>query len=288
MIDELLMREFIADDRQGCFDVTNLLALLGARNLRDFPSVRDKAPRLVEYQKTDKLTGKDETTGQLGYAISLMRLVRHIMTIAPKHEEMRHGIRVTEHAYPEVALRELIANAMIHQDFTISGYPYIEMFSDRIKISSPGRPLIPVDRFIDAPPRSRNNQLAKAMRDLRLCEERGSGVDRAIDAIEEQALPPPLFSEIEEFTTVVLSRDKSFARMSKQDRIRACYQHACLRNEAGDPMSNGSLRRRFGLGEKQYPQVSEVIRDAIEAGLIKPLDSDQPNRKARYVPVRSG
>ncbi|MCA1837710.1 MAG: hypothetical protein LC674_02770 [Actinobacteria bacterium] len=49
-------------------------------------------------------------------------------------------------------------------------------------------------------------------------------------------------------------------------------------------MSNASLRVRFGLGEKQYPQVSNVISEAIEAGRIRPLNEGQANRIARYVP----
>jgi hypothetical protein len=66
--------------------------------------------------------------------------------------------------------------------------------------------------------------------------------------------------------------------------IRACDQHASVKWEAGSPMSNQSLRIRFGLPEKQYPQVSIVIREAIEAGVIRPQDEDQGNRNARYVP----
>jgi predicted HTH transcriptional regulator len=199
---------------------------------------------------------------------------------------MEHGIRKTEYDYPEEALREFLANALIHQDFTVSGgYPLIEIFSNRLKISNPGLPLIPVNRFINANSKSRNVKLARLMRDLGLCEERGSGVDRAIDAIEEQALPPPLFEAGENTTSVTLFTTLTFAQMSKEERIRACYQHACLRVEKSSLMSNGSLRNRFGLHERQYPQVSAVIRETMEAGLIEPVDPEQPNRNARYVPI---
>jgi ATP-dependent DNA helicase RecG len=49
-----------------------------------------------------------------------------------------------------VVIRELIANALIHQDFLMGGVSVmIEIYSDRVEISSPGEPLVSVERFID-------------------------------------------------------------------------------------------------------------------------------------------
>ena len=51
---------------------------------------------------------------------------------------------------PEVVIRELLANALIHQDFEMTGAsPVVEVFSNRIEISNPGEPIVPVERFID-------------------------------------------------------------------------------------------------------------------------------------------
>ena len=116
------------------------------------------------------------------------------------------------------------------------------------------------------------------------CEERGSGVDRAVDACEKAFLPPPMFQADESLTSVTTFAERPFAAMSKEDRIRACFQHAALRFEAGEYMSNSTLRARLGLSDKQYPQVSLMIRDATDAGKIRPLDEGQANRNARYVP----
>jgi ATP-dependent DNA helicase RecG len=57
-----------------------------------------------------------------------------------------------------------------------------------------------------------------------------------------------------------------------------------MRFESSEPMSNASFRKRLGLSDGQYPQVSIVIREAIEQGWIRPLNEDQSNRNARYVP----
>lgn len=122
------------------------------------------------------------------------------------------------------------------------------------------------------------------MRQIGFCEERGSGVDRAVTAIEAQRLPPPSFQVVENTTVVTLFRQKEFAAMSKEQRRQACYLHACLKHVAGESMSNASLRLRFGLTTRRYPQISLVIADAIDAGLVKPSDEEQGNRNARYVP----
>lgn len=200
-------------------------------------------------------------------------------------EEMQHGKRVTVHTIPRIAIREILANAIIHQDFTIAGDgPVVEIFPDRVKIINPGKPLIPVDRFIDAPSTSRNSRFGHLMRRMGICEERGSGVDRALTSIERAILPPPLFQQVEDATVVTLYGPKTFADMTKEERIRACYQHACLCAEKNEHMSNASFRIRLGLQEKQYPQVSLVIAEARDANLIRALDEDQAKRNARYVP----
>lgn len=96
--------------------------------------------------------------------------------------------------YPEIIIRELIPNALIHQDFRISGSgPMLEIFKDRIEIFNLGRPLVDTERFIDSQPRSRNEDLAALMRRINICEERGSGIDKVVAATEQAFLPAPEF-----------------------------------------------------------------------------------------------
>lgn len=275
----------IIDDMQGGYDVTNLCALLCAKDISKYPTIAPKAPRVVTYKGKSKLDAIGDEIGRRGYAITFPRFLSYVMERTPFKEEMRQGIRTKVYSYPELAVRELVANALIHQDFTIeAGRPLVEIFSDRLQITNPGIPLVDVSRFIDAPSKTRNIKLAALMRRAGLCEERGSGVDRALQAIEDDALPPPTFRLAENSTVVTLLKERSFAVLSKEDRIRGCYQHASLKCEAGEAMSNGSLRIRFGLSSRQYPQISEVISDTISAGLIRPLHEDQGNRTARYLP----
>ena len=130
--------------------------------------------------------------------------------------------------FPKQALRELIANALVHQDFLMTGTSVmIEMYDDRIEISNPGLPPIKVERFIDEY-RSRNERLGDMMRRMGICEEKGSGIDKVVSAAELFQLPAPDFRAGELRTTAVLFAHQEFPEMSRSDRIRACYQHCCL------------------------------------------------------------
>lgn len=187
--------------------------------------------------------------------------------------------------FPELAVRELVANALIHQDFFVTGAgPMVEIFADRIEITNPGEPLVETLRFVDTPPKSRNEGLASLMRRFRICEERGSGIDKVIAQVELFQLPAPLFEVPESFTRVMLFAHRPLSQMDKADRIRACYLHACLKWVMRDFLTNGSLRERFGVEERNKAIVSRYIREAVDAGMIRPFDEDAARKLMKYVP----
>jgi predicted HTH transcriptional regulator len=186
---------------------------------------------------------------------------------------------------PEVAIRELVANALIHQDLTVRGASVmVEIYANRVEISNPGDPVVPVERFIDGY-QSRNERLADAMRRMGICEEKSSGVDRVIHAAEVFQLPAPDFRATHRRTVVTLYGPKAFEDMDRSDRVRACYQHCALKWVMSERMTNQSLRERFHLPEAKSAIVSQVIAGTIEAGLVKADERMGGSRKyARYLP----
>ena len=161
----------------------------------------------------------------------------------------------------------------------------IEIFSNRISITNAGAPLNDINRLIDLPPQSRNEEIAQMMFTLGICERRGSGVDRAIAATEEMFLPPVKFTRSEQHTRVFMYPQKSLKEMSKQEKIQACYQHACLKYEDNEKINNQSLRERFELSKNEVSVVSRIISDTVDAGLIKAADIETASRKyMTYIP----
>jgi ATP-dependent DNA helicase RecG len=211
-------------------------------------------------------------------------MILHIMRNLPAEEKYIDGVRRTIPAYPEVAIREIVANSLIHQDFTIMGAgPFIEIYSDRVEVINPGNSLIEIDRILDER-RSRNEKLASSMRGLGLCEERGGVLDKTFNEIEARRIPAPEFISSKDSMRVVLFGPRTFAQMSRHQRQSSCFWHCVLRWMIHDYMSNASLRERFSLPPEDYQAASAVITEAIRAGRIAPADPNQGKRNARYVP----
>lgn len=286
ILERLEMEKILVKKGNDRFDITNLGAILFAKRLTDFEGISRKAVRVIIYKGNNRIETIKEQAGNRGYATGFAGLIAYINDQLPRNEQMGQALRKEVSMYPEVAIRELVANTIIHQDFTITGdSPLVEIFSDRIEITNSGIPLINTLRFIDEPPQSRNEALASFMRRLNICEERGSGIDKVIFQIEFYQLPAPEFTVTQNHTKVTLFTFKKLSQMNKKDKMRACYQHACLRYVSNQQMTNASLRTRFSIEEKNYAIASRIIAETIEANLVKPYDPDNTSRKlAKYVP----
>jgi len=280
-----LKSDNLIDEINGKYAISRSTALLLARHLNVFSELERKQPRVIVYNGTSKLDTKLERTGLKGYAVGFQGLIKFIGEQLPQNEVIENAVRKEAKLVPERVIRELVANALIHQDFDISGTSVtVEIYSDRLEISSPGTPQIPTERFIDGC-KSRNERLAMTMRKLRICEEKGSGIDRVVQSAEILQLPAPDFRTGYQSTTVVIFGPRDFDEMSRDDRVRACYQHCVLRYVMNMQMTNQSLRERFNLPESKSTIVSQIIAATVELNLIKPDEKAGGSRKfARYLP----
>ncbi len=280
-------REKLICRRDSLWCITRLGAVLFAKRLDDFDGLARKAPRVVVYSGQNKLATRLDKSVTKGYAAGFEGLLEFVNEQVPSNEVIGQALRQEVKMFPSIAIRELVANALIHQDFTETGTSVmVELYADRMEITSPGRPFISTDRFIDEY-QSRNERLADLMRRLHICEEKGSGIDKVIAAAEAFQLPAPDFRANERQTISLLFAHKEFEDMDRSDRIRACYQHCCLRYVMNQKMTNQSLRERFKLPESRANTASQVIAATVEAGRIK-LDTTgsgtTSKRYSRYVP----
>ena len=261
VMDRFLSEKIILIDPVG-YSITELGALLLAKNLADFDLLRRKSVRVIVYKGKNKLDTTREQQFNSGYALCFKNLVDWINGQLPMNEEIGTALRTEVRMYPEIAVREIVANMLIHQDLAEQGFPMVEIYPDRIDFSNSGQPVINYERFIDEYS-SRNDSLADMMRRMGICEEKGSGLDKVVDST--------LFSY------------RKLSQLSKMERIDACYQHACLKYVSNDKMTNKSLRQRLGIDDKNYPMASRIIRDSIDAKLIKEDSSDTGIRHC-YLP----
>jgi len=283
---ERLLAEKLVVESGGRYGISNLGALAFAHRLSSFDFLARKAVRLVRYGGNDRTAPAEQTLFDAGYAAGFEDLIVSVNRILPAYESIGTALRQWD-GYPPLAIRELIANAMIHQDLSVAGAsPLVEIFPGRVEISNPGKPLISPERFIDEAPRSRNDALAFLLRRLRICEELGTGIDKVIREIERNRLPPPYFQARDASTCATLYARKPLKDMDSETRIRACYQHACLQyvSEAR-VLTNASLRQRFGIDSRNAATASRIIRDTLRSGLIRSSGSGGTQAGTQYVPA---
>jgi ATP-dependent DNA helicase RecG len=289
--DRELMR-WLAEENMVVLDgsgyyITNLGGIAAGRELNLFDALSRKSVRVIRYRGTNKVDTTDELIGHKGYAVGFEGLIGYLKRVLPHSEVIQQSLREQVNVYPEIALRELIANALIHQDFSVTGAgPTIEIYDDRITFTNPGS-LLPskrLDRLIGTTPESRNELLASKFRLYRICEERGTGFQKVVSAVELFGMPPVVFTPLENAFQVTLYAPRQFADMAQPERIEACYQHAVLQYFSSQTLTNTTLRTRFKVSERQRNQITNLIADAVEAGRIRRKDTTSGNKFAEYIP----
>lgn len=280
--------DLIARCDAGGWNITNLGAILFANNLGNFRNLRRKAVRVVQYAGSDPTEILSARDGEFGYAIGFENVVRYI-NHKISSQVIRLALRRTTPMVPELTVRELVANALIHQDFLATGTgPLVEIFDSRIEITNPGEPLVAPHLFLGDRPTSRNEALAHLARHIGMCEELGSGIPRVVSALEEARLPAPLFDSRGGSTWAILFAHKDLSDMDREERVRTCYLHACLRYRQHLPMNNTSLRERFGIPDDRNDIASRLLREAVEDGAIVVRDASVGTRIRTYLPFWAG
>jgi len=280
-----LLQERLIDRAEDKFFIRRLGGLLLAKRLQSFHDLSRKAARIVVYSGNSKLETRLDEVIEQGYAVGFQKIVAFVMSQLPQNEIIENALRRQVKLLSEKSVRELVANSLVHQDLSMVGAgPMVEIYVNRMEISNPGEPIVPVERFIDGY-QSRNERLADFMRRMSICEEKSSGIDRVVQEAEFYQLPAPEFKASHRRTIVTIFGPKSFEDMDRDDRVRACYQHCALKLVLRERMTNQTLRERFGLSESKAAITSQIISATIEAQLIKLDEAVGASRKfARYLP----
>ncbi|MCK5438176.1 MAG: putative DNA binding domain-containing protein, partial [Desulfobulbaceae bacterium] len=113
--------EMIEPGRSGKWNISNLGAILFAKKLADFRGLKRKAVRVVVYKGENRVETLREQEGARGYACGFEGLIGFILGFLPSNEVIGKALRREVPMLPELAIRELVANTIIHQDFHITG-----------------------------------------------------------------------------------------------------------------------------------------------------------------------
>jgi ATP-dependent DNA helicase RecG len=131
-VDDFIKEELIARVHNSEYSITNLGCILFSRNMQEVKRLSRKSIRVIVYKDGTRLHAIHEQVIIKGYASGFEGLIEFIMSMTPTNEIIKSALRNEIKMYPEVALREFVANALIHQDFSQEGNSVmIEIFPER-------------------------------------------------------------------------------------------------------------------------------------------------------------
>ena len=277
--------DFIRRMDNGNYVITNMGALLFARDFKQFDFLGNKAIRVIRYKGSGRTHAIRDQFFSKGYAIAFDEVVTYIMSMLPQEETIETALRQEFIMFPEKAVREILGNLIIHQDLTARGQSLmVEIFDERIEATNPGKLLVDVDRIIDTAPHARNEKMANFLRLVHICEARGSGFDRMEEGMRDWKIPAPKVETTEDFCRTMLYWHPSLSQWSKEEKIRTCYIYVCYCYVNGIDATNAVLRERFGVSEKNKATVSRIIKDTVEKGYIRLYDETTAPRYYKYLP----
>ena len=277
----------IIDNCDTTYDISNFGALLYAKDLDSFPTLSGKAVRIITYIGDSKISAKQEYRSRGGYIVDFNRMIAEILSNTISRETLNDdGIRRIEYQYPEVTLRELLANMLVHQDLykkTMS--PMVEIFTSRIEFTNLGKPLVPIKRIVDYPPQTRNENLAKEFYRTGICERRGSGWDKIADEANRYKFPAPTITTTNDTTNVTLSPHRVLADMTYAERMWSIYIYTCLLWSNKKYLTNALVRELFDIPESSKSMASLLINQAQKEKLITVFDENVGVRSRKYMPA---
>lgn len=284
--EEIINCGIVVDNKDSTYDITNLGALLFAKDLTQFHHLKLKAPRVIVYRGDSKIEAIVEQGGNKGYAIGFEGLHNFVMNQLFEGEEIVGALRKNKYRFPSLTVRELLANILIHQDFSLDGtQPMVEIFSNRIVFTNAGTPIVPKDRFVDYPPTSRNQMMADELFKLGICEKRGTGWDKVAEETGLLRYPAPTVSTTDRHTVVTLMQSKTLADMTQEEKLWSVYINACFLWVKKQYTNNATVRELFGIEEDNKAMASRLLSQAVENKKIRIFDADAGTRSRKYVPI---
>jgi ATP-dependent DNA helicase RecG len=178
--------------------------------------------RCVKYKGSNVATeiiDSADIDGTLDEQIDEMQ--KFILKNIRKSAEIVGTKRVERFEYPEKAIREVVANAVIHRDYKITEtYTQVNIFEDRIEIFNPGclPPGVTIENIRDAQV-SRNETIAARLKELDYLEEYGRGIDIVFNEMTKWNLLAPVFKNTTNSFKVILAGHSLSRLNERQFRI---------------------------------------------------------------------
>jgi ATP-dependent DNA helicase RecG len=286
MLTSFLREGFISRSAGGAYAISNLGALCFAKDLRRFPGLGFHIVRVGEREDGLSTSIRNPKDFYEGYVTSFSKILDYVISLTHPREAVNAlGRTVVEPLYPPILIREALTNMMIHQAISASGESLMIWVSPKsLSFSNPGTLEVPVDRIIDVSPKAANEKLALFLRRLGIGDSQGTGFDKIEAALQSRHMPSALIAQVGGSVRLEIEAKDSYNDFNEEERLRSAYYCACLCRENRLPLTNDTLRLRFGLGEKDRPVISRLLSRAVSLGRLKIANADSGVRSRSYLP----
>jgi ATP-dependent DNA helicase RecG len=179
--------------------------------------------------------------------------------------------------YPKEVLREGLANAIAHRDYSpyVRGsYIQVRMFANRLEVQSPGGLFgnVTIDNLEDEHS-TRNSRLMRMMEDMHVVENRGSGIGAILYAMREANLEPPRFDDRRTSFTITLHNHTLMTPKAIQWLNR--FSHLPLNDH--QRLALVYLKQNHDIDNQDYRRLNRVdmmtagqdLRGMVQADLVE-------------------
>ena len=180
-----------------------------ARHLPNYGWTHERMKSNTAY--TDRADGRE--TRELALPLALLALEARINADNPI-TTVEHGLHHFEfRAYPTVAIREALLNALCHLDLRLASPVLVKQHARKLEISNPGGFVggITPENILHHPPLARNPLLVHALSKLRLVNRSNLGVGRMFEAMLVEGKEPPLIVDEDSAVRIVFKRQETAA-----------------------------------------------------------------------------
>lgn len=246
--------------------------------------------KLVKYLGTSKMELiENQEYGYCCLITATQRILDRLTAENTVYAKIEYNGRREVEMIDSKALKEAVINAMVHSDYTLSTTPIIELYSDRIEITSGGGlpQGLSQEEFLEGVTAQRNKELIRVFKDVDLIENIGSGVLRILDAYDKSC-----FKFMEHFLRVSFKyrenpfeyEDTAKTKSSKLGSKLAVSEEEILklcRNER----SLKKITEYFGYKDV-YKFKSKYINQLLKQNKLKMTVPDKPkSRNQKYVTI---
>lgn len=202
-----------------------------------------------------------------------------IQTYIPERQALVDLFFGERFVFPQFAWQEAIVNAVAHRDYSLTGIGIeVDLFDDRLEVRSPGELVTPVTiERLQSGERvhaSRNPYITRVLTDYGYMRDRGEGIPRMREVMEEEGLRPPEFRieggcfVVTLYSTPVYSEEtirwlKQFEDrgLSRNQKRLLAYAH-----ERADHFTSKEYQKLVNID----PYIaSQDIRDLVRKGIVR-------------------